>query len=175
MGSVTMSSEPLALKYRPKSFDEVVGQGLTTEVLTRMAENKTIPSALLFTGSSGSGKTSLARIVGNSYGEAAETIEVDAASHGGVADIRDLTSLIRRSLSDVHLTVIIDEAHSMTREAFNALLKTLEEVPDKVSIILVTTEPHAIPKTTLCKSYRWQSPYTENCLCTFTNPVRQGI
>jgi DNA polymerase-3 subunit gamma/tau len=136
-------TEPLALKYRPQAFSDVVGQKISALVLDRMVVNDSVPSGLLFTGPKGSGKTSLARILSTSLGSS-DPVEIDAASHGGVEDVRQMIESLRYGSSHV---VILDEAHSMSREAFNALLKTLEEPPEGTVFILVTTEPDKIPGT----------------------------
>lgn len=136
----------LALKYRPQTFPEVVGQRINALVLDRMVASNEVPQGLLFTGPRGSGKTSTARILANSL-DAGEPIEVDAASHGLVADVRAMIDSLRFSTGHDYRVVIYDEAHSMTKEAFNALLKTLEEPPAGTIFILVTTEPEKIPET----------------------------
>lgn len=139
-------TEPLALKYRPKTFAEVIGQRITAVVLDRMVDSGQVPSGLLFAGPKGTGKTSMARILGSALGSA-DFIEVDAASHGLVDDVRSMIDSLRYSTGDTYRIVIYDEAHSMTREAFNALLKTLEEAPENTIFVLVTTEPDKIPET----------------------------
>jgi len=139
-------TEVLALKYRPQTFADMVGQRIPAVVLDRMVTNDAVPQGLLFAGPRGSGKTSAARILANSL-DAEDPIEVDAASHGLVADVRTMIDSLRYSTGGKYRVVIYDEAHSMTREAFNALLKTLEEPPANTIFILVTTEPDKIPET----------------------------
>lgn len=153
--------EPLTLKYRPHTFDDMVGQRLTAVVLNQMVANKSVPNALLFDGPRGTGKTSAARILAMELnpteresilnGTSLAILEVDAASHGSVADIRYLTEQLRYSVGANNRVVILDEAHSITREGFNALLKTLEEPPANVTFVLVTTEPHKLPETILSR------------------------
>jgi DNA polymerase-3 subunit gamma/tau len=147
-------SDSLALKYRPREFSDIIGQRLTAVVLEQMVKVNRIPTGLLFSGIHGSGKTSAARILASKVtGENAEAsaglrvIEIDAASNGTVGDIRALIETLRYDVGSEHRVVILDEAQSMTREAFNALLKTLEEPPAGTIFILNTTEPDKIPDT----------------------------
>lgn len=135
----------LAVAYRPTTFEEVVGHELSVRALRGMVESKDLPTGLLFTGASGTGKTTLARIIANELD--ADTVEVDAASHGGVADVRKLTEGLKYTSGSKYSVFILDEAHSLTRDAFNALLKTLEEPPPGTLFILVTTDPHKLPMT----------------------------
>lgn len=154
-------NQPLALKYRPAYFNEVVGQTITSVSLARMVANGDVPPGLLFAGPRGTGKTSVARILAMELnpeerenilsGGSLSVIEIDAASNGRVDDIRQLTQALRFSAGSEYRVVILDEAHSMTREAFNALLKTLEEPPPGVIFVLVTTEAHKLPETVLSR------------------------
>jgi DNA polymerase-3 subunit gamma/tau len=131
----------------------MIGQRLTAVVLEQMVKVNKIPTGLLFSGIHGSGKTSAARILAAkvTQGTGAEVglrvLELDAASNGTVGDIRNLIETLRYDVGSEHRVVILDEAHSMTREAFNALLKTLEEPPAGTIFILNTTEPEKIPDT----------------------------
>lgn len=134
----------LASKYRPREFKQLIGQNLVAAVLSKMVEKEQIPPGLLFTGPSGSGKTSAARLVAEKLG--GEIIEVDAASNGRVEDARALMDSLKYS-GGTRRTLILDEAHNMTREAFNVLLKPMEEPPAGVLFILVTTEPEKIIET----------------------------
>jgi DNA polymerase-3 subunit gamma/tau len=146
-------TEPLALKYRPRKFEDMIGQRIHSVVLQRLVETASVPTGLLFSGPSGVGKTTAARILASELneGEIEDTIEIDAASNGGVADIRSLIETLRYGHQGHYRVVIIDEVHSVTREGFNALLKTLEEPPAGTVFVLVTTEPEKVPETILSR------------------------
>jgi len=136
----------LAVKYRPTSFEEVVGQGLITEILKNQVDNKELTTGYLFSGGSGIGKTTIARILANNVD--AEIIEIDGASNNGVENVREIRKNVNhKSISNDYKVYIIDEAHMLSKGAFNALLKTLEEPPEKVIFIMCTTEPEKIPET----------------------------
>jgi len=146
---------PLALKYRPQVFPDLVGQRLNATVLQRMVDTDRVPHALLFSGPSGVGKTTAARVLASQMG-ASDVIEVDAASNGGVDQIRKLLDVARFSTGGAHRVMVLDEAHSITRQGFEALLKTLEEPPSNTVFVLVTTEPHKIPGTVLSRLVEFQ-------------------
>lgn len=148
-------AEPLALKYRPKSFQDMIGQRLNAIVLQQMVSAEQVPSALLFSGPSGVGKTTAARILASAM-EATDTIEIDAASNGGVGEVRKLLDVVRYSTGGSWRVVILDEAQSITRQGFEAFLKTLEEPPAGTVFVLVTTEPHKIPDTILSRLVEFQ-------------------
>jgi len=136
----------LAVKYRPKTFSDVIGQDVIVEILSKQLENNDVASGYLFSGSSGIGKTTVARIVADSLN--ADIKEIDGASNNSVDNIRQVRSDTRlKSISSDWKVYIIDEAHMLSKGAFNALLKTLEEPPENVMFILATTEPEKIPKT----------------------------
>lgn len=139
-------SEPLHLKYRPATFEDMVGQRRNAVVLEQMVATGQVPQGLMFSGVSGAGKTSAARILASAMG-ATDVIEVDAASNGGVNEIRKILDAARYSTGGPARVVIIDEAHSVTRQGFEALLKTLEEPTPGTHFVLVTTEPWQVPKT----------------------------
>ena len=156
--------QALYRKYRSKSFDEVVGQDHITKTLTTAIKSGRISHAYLFTGPRGVGKTSVARILahevnGLSYGgEQAhlDIIEIDAASNRRIDEIRDLREKVHITpTSSKYKVYIIDEVHMLTKEAFNALLKTLEEPPAHVIFILATTEAHKLPETIVSRTQRY--------------------
>lgn len=156
-------SDVLALKYRPQTFDEVIGQDVTIGQLTGAIDKKILGHALIFAGTRGCGKTTTARIVARelnpslSEAEMAMVVsEVDAASNTGVDNVREIIENIRYSTKG-HKVIILDEAHMLSKNAFNALLKTLEEPPPNTTFILSTTEPHKLLPTvrSRCSTYEF--------------------
>lgn len=148
------SAATLAAKYRPKTFGDLVGQKLNAVILQRMVDKDAVPPGLVFSGPSGVGKTTAARILAVALG--GEVIEVDAASHGSVDAVRRMTETLRYSMGEDHRVVIYDEAHSMSREAFNALLITLEEPPTGTVFVFVTSEPEKIPETIMTRTLQFE-------------------
>jgi len=142
---MTSNVSQLAIAYRPTKFEEVVGHQLSVRALEGMVQSENLPTGLLFSGASGTGKTTLARIVASALN--ADVIEVDAASNGGVAEMRNLIEILKYSGGGDYRVLILDEAQSLTRDAFNAILKTLEEPPKDVLFIFTTTDPKKIPIT----------------------------
>lgn len=157
-------SEHVALyrKYRPTSFSDVRGQDHIVKVLKGAIEKKTIPHAMLFSGTRGTGKTTLARIFAKEIGVSdIDLYEIDAASNRGIDDIRALREAVHTLPYESEKKVyIIDEVHMLTKEAFNALLKTLEEPPSHVIFILATTEEEKLLDTILsrCQVFSMRSP-----------------
>lgn len=149
--------EALATKYRPRTFEEVAGQKYVIEVLKRQLSNHSISNCYLFAGPTGTGKTTLARIFANSLNEGmGSPIEIDAASNNGVDNIRAITEESKlRSLDAKYRVYIIDEVHMITKEGWNAFLKTLEEPTATTVFILCTTEPQKVPATILNRVMRF--------------------
>lgn len=151
-------------KYRSKSLAEVVGQDHITDILTRSLKEGAIAHAYLFTGPRGVGKTSIARILAHEINDLPydddsshlDIIEIDAASNNGVEDIRDLRERVQLApVSAKKKVYIIDEVHMLSKAAFNALLKTLEEPPEHVVFILATTDADKLPDTIVSRTQRF--------------------
>jgi DNA polymerase III subunit gamma/tau len=149
-------------KYRPQTFAEVRDQEHIVSVLEGAIKKGEIPHALLFSGTRGTGKTTLARIFAKAIGTSAiDLYEIDAASNRGIDDIRELKEAVHTlPYESKYKVYIIDEVHMLTKEAFNALLKTLEEPPAHVVFILATTEEEKLLDTILsrCQVFRFRSP-----------------
>ncbi|HTH92888.1 MAG TPA: DNA polymerase III subunit gamma/tau [Candidatus Paceibacterota bacterium] len=162
-----MHDQVLYRKYRPSNWEEVVGQEHIVSVLSQSIDNGNFSHAYLFTGSRGTGKTSVARIFAKALGTNPEDIlEIDAASNRGIDDIRALREAVRvLPFSSRFKVYIIDEVHMLSRDAFNALLKTLEEPPAHCIFILATTELDKVPETILsrCQVFSFRKP-TERTL-----------
>ena len=183
------SSEVLALKYRPKRFEDLIGQETIAQTLSLALESSRLSHAYLFSGLRGSGKTSTARIFAKALmcgtgpgskpcelcehctmaneGRHIDIIEMDAASSRKIDDIRDLIEHTKYKPASARFKIfIIDEVHMLTKEAFNALLKTLEEPPPFVKFILATTDPLKLPATILSRTqhFRFKKISTVNII-----------
>ena len=172
-------SKVLALKYRPQNFSNLIGQELVAETITNSIKLDKVPNAYLFTGIRGVGKTTIARIIAkalnckngieklceNEMCESCHSItnsnhidvlEMDAASKTGVDDVRDLIEFSKYGPTSAKYKIfIIDEVHMLSKQAFNALLKTLEEPPSYLKFIFATTELRKIPVTVLSRCQRF--------------------
>jgi len=149
-------------KYRPKNFKDVLGQEHIVDALSNAIEIGNISHAYLFSGTRGTGKTSVARIFANNIGTTGNDLyEMDAASNRGIDDIRELRDAVNiLPFESKYKVYIIDEVHMLTKDAFNALLKTLEEPPSHVVFILATTEAHKLPDTIIsrCEIHTFKKP-----------------
>lgn len=151
--------------YRPQTFAEVRGQGQVTDVLQKALKNKKIAHAYLFCGGRGTGKTTVARILARELGVSPKDIyEIDAATNRGIDDIRELREgVYAMPFESPYKFYIIDEAHMLTREAWNAFLKTLEEPPAHAIFVMATTERDKVPETiqSRCEVYTFKQPTRE--------------
>ena len=182
--------QALYRKYRPKSFDDLLGQEHVNTTLKNQIKNDNIGHAYLFSGTRGTGKTSAAKIFsravnclepvdGNPCNKCSncleileestmDVIEMDAASNNSVEDIRDLREKVIYPPARIKKKVyIIDEVHMLSKGAFNALLKTLEEPPKHLIFILATTEPERLPQTILsrCQRLAATAKFAPTCCC----------
>ena len=139
----------LATKFRPTDFDSVIGQESIVKILKRQIELKSFKNCYLFNGASGCGKTTCARILANEINEHhGSPIEIDAASNNGVDNVKEIIrSANERSLDSMYKIYIIDEAHSLTNQSWQAFLKCIEEPPTYTIFIFCTTEKNKVPST----------------------------
>lgn len=152
-----MAIKSLAVKYRPTSFDDVMEQDSIKTILQQQLESGTTKNAYLFCGGAGTGKTTCARIFADEINEhQGNPVEMDAASNSGVDDVREIISQAKtKSLDSEYKVFIIDECHSLSNTAWQALLKLIEEPPAKSIFIFCTTDPQKIPKTILSRVQRY--------------------
>ncbi|QDU11353.1 DNA polymerase III subunit gamma/tau [Gimesia aquarii] len=184
MSNKSIQYTVLARRFRPQNFSEVVGQEMVAKALQNAICADRVAHAYLFTGARGVGKTSMARILAKalncpnsqegipcgecevcqniSVGSDIDVLEIDGASNRGIDDIRSLRANVNvKSMRSQYKIYIIDEVHMLTKEAFNALLKTLEEPPPNVKFIFCTTEPNKLPDTILSRCQRFDFGYIE--------------
>ena len=157
-----MPETALYRKYRPQKFSEVFGQENIVKVLESSIKLGNIAHAYIFSGSRGTGKTSIARIFAKEIGTSTnDIVEIDAASNTGVDDIRAINeSVSTLPFESKYKVYILDEAHMLSKQAWNALLKTIEEPPKHVIFILATTEFNKIPETIIsrCQTFAFKKP-----------------
>ena len=190
-----MSHAALTAKYRPQTFAQVAGQDTVKAILSRASLESRVAPAYLFSGTRGVGKTTLARIFAKALncrsgpaaepcnacdqcraitaGSAVDVVEIDGASNRGIDDVRRLKEVVGYApMEGGYRIFIIDEAHMLSREAFNALLKTLEEPPARVTFIMATTEPHKFPATIIsrCQHFVFK-PLSESGLLSHLSQV----
>ncbi len=190
------NSKVLALKYRPQTFDDLIGQQIVSETIINSIKANKVPNAYLFTGIRGIGKTTIARIVAKALNclngfenkckvkcdncdsitnsNHIDVLEMDAASKTGVDDVRDLIDFSRYGpTSSKYKIFIIDEVHMLSKQAFNALLKTLEEPPEYLKFIFATTEIKKIPITVVSRCQRFDlSRINSNELFDFIKKIK---
>lgn len=149
--------QALAIKYRPKSFDDVTEQGVIKAILREQLDSNTVQHCYLFCGGAGTGKTTCARIFANEINAGqGNPIELDAASNNSVDDMRELIQQAQtKSLNSEYKVFIIDECHMITVQGWNAILKLIEEPPAKSIFIFCTTDPQKIPRTIISRVQRY--------------------
>ena len=170
-------SVSLAVKYRPASFDQVVEQSATKVILKQQLETGDIQNAYLFCGGAGTGKTTCARIFANEINKGKGTpVELDAASNNSVDDVRDIIKQAKLTSLDAEYNIfIMDEVHALSNQAWQAMLKILEEPPAKSIFILCTTEKNKIPKTILSRvqQFNFQRISTNAIASRLTEVLKQ--
>ncbi|HEY5587661.1 MAG TPA: DNA polymerase III subunit gamma/tau [Candidatus Paceibacterota bacterium] len=171
------SNIALYRKYRPLSFDEVIGQDHIVKAISGSLKAGKVAHAYLLCGPRGTGKTTIARIIARELGTSVNDInEMDAASNRGIDDVRDINESVRTLPFDSKYKIyILDEVHMFTKEAWNALLKTIEEPPEHVIFILATTEIEKIPETIVsrCQNFIFKKPNDAILSLVVTNVAKK--
>ncbi|MBN2479401.1 MAG: DNA polymerase III subunit gamma/tau [Parachlamydiales bacterium] len=176
---MSLKYQILARKYRPQTFKEVIGQESIVKTIKNSIKKSRVAHAYLFSGTRGTGKTTLARLFAKALNcknltndfdpcneckscleitasRSLDVIEIDGASNRGIDDIRQINDTIGYASSNTYKIYIIDEVHMLTKEAFNALLKTLEEPPENIKFFFATTEPHKVLPTIISRCQRFE-------------------
>lgn len=177
-GAEVYTSGVLHREYRPENLEEVVGQASVVKSLDKLLKSASVPHAFLFTGPSGTGKTTIARIIAKVLGIGQSgLIEIDAASNSGIADMRVVVDSVRyKSLANAGKKfVIVDEAHALSKATWQSLLKPIEEPPEHVYWALCTTEPDKVPDTirSRCIAYNLK-PIDEDSLVSLLMDVAKN-